>query len=92
MFLEDKVLIKVLSTKTISAHFRLTRIANFCKKNYAENERKREKIDFIWKNEQANLISKFSKDGSEKVLKKEQNLINFDSDLKKQIISDYLDR
>ncbi|CAI2369885.1 unnamed protein product [Moneuplotes crassus] len=92
MFLEDRISLKSLRTKTISTHFRLTRLARFCKKNYEENEKKRDKLDFEWRMAQGTLITKFSTDGSEKALAKEQKLINFDPDFKREILTEYLDR
>ena len=76
----------------VSTYFRLTRIAKFCKKNYEENEKKRKRLELIWTNEQAYLITKNSRLATEKSLAKEQKLINFDPDLRKEILNDYLDR
>ncbi|CAI2381041.1 unnamed protein product [Moneuplotes crassus] len=80
-FLENKITIRTFNSKVMMTHMRLTRLAEFCRKNYIENERKRDKLDFIWKIAQGNLISKFSADKSPESRMKEKKLIEFDPDL-----------
>lgn len=82
----------MISSKMFLTHYRLTKISRFGKRNFELNQLKREKLDFHWRRAQGLLITKFSIDGSEEAQKKEQKLINFDPDLKKQILTEYLDR
>lgn len=88
----DLVSTKILKTKCFSTCFRLKRLADFCKENYARNQEKRNTIKSIWEREIISLVTKFGKKDTEEAKEKEDKLINFPHEHVGEIINDYLDR
>lgn len=91
-FLRDKVSLNILHIKCLYLNFRLKRLANFCKANFAENEIKRKQIRSVWEREIITLVGKFSKKGTPEAKHKEKILIEFSTEQRDKIIQEYLDR
>ena len=74
-FLTDLNMTKVLQTKVLSTYFRLERLVKFGRKNYKQNEAKREKLSFIWDTQAASLMTNLRKSGLEEDLAKEDKIL-----------------
>ena len=76
----------ILRKKLTATNFRLLKLADFCRKNYAENTKKRLILKSMWEKEIIFLISKFSKNGTEDAKKKEKMLLNISEEKREEIL------
>lgn len=91
-FLQRLNTIKIMQSKVIATYFRFNRLVKFGKRNFKNNQIKKEKIRFIMDTELATLMTNLRKSGKAKDKEKEELLLDLNNEDKTIAINEYLDR